>query len=173
MHARTAARIRQGNGAVSSDADRVERALTALAQESTIDVVYLEPLDQPAHFDPFSAVVAICGVIVLSYLRGFTERAKDRAREAGAATFDRVAERIASVFRGDLTTPTAEVADAAAKAWTAIADLGAAERQNVAQASEDALTRELEAQGLPERKARAFAVRARATALELAANETS
>jgi hypothetical protein len=157
---------------LTANKDRIERSLTALAQNSTMDVVYLEPLDEPAHFDPFSAVVAICGVLVLSYLRGFTERAKDRAHDAGAATFDRVADLIAGVYRGDSTTPVAEVADAATKASAAAADLQFAERQSVAQASEDALTRELEAHGLPALKARAFAARARATALELAEHES-
>jgi len=158
---------------MNRDLDSVERALTALAQQSTMDVVYLEPLGQPAHFDPFSAVLAISGVVVLTFLQGFTERAKERAHDAGAATFDRIADLVASVFRGDQTTPTTEVVDAAAGAHAAASSLDVAERQSLAQTTEDALTRELEAQGLPARKARAFAARARATALELAASVDS
>jgi hypothetical protein len=153
---------------------QVREAISVVAKGLGTDMAYFAP-PQERHFDPLSVGVALGGILIASFLKGFSAQATQDAEDAGRSTAKWLRDRIGALFARtpeEIEALTAEesaeqVVEAASEARATLANADPAPTSAYLEAARAAIEAELLDYGMPKARAHRLSQSVRAEALTL------
>lgn len=144
--------------------DGLDKAQRAVQRQASREIDWFAPPGE-RHFDPASVVLAFAGLLLTSFLAGFTNAAKKTAENAGEQVFKWLAEQIRKLLSGQKPdAPQRGIDELAAEAPALARDLDGDSRRLYLFKAEDLLRRYLES-SLPNDRAAAFSAEIRDAAV--------
>jgi hypothetical protein len=155
---------------MATKADATDLAMRNVAGSIRVDTAYFAPPGEN-RFDPVSAGIALGGILIAAFAKGFTAQASKYAEDAGRSTAIWLKERIDELFR-EPEEQSVELARAAAEeeltaARAAAAQLDDLAREKVRDETQSWLGTAIGEYGLSEKRATTIAERVASEAAAL------